>query len=422
MTRIRKLKIKAGALQYVLFIGVVIVLLVFAFILLSYTQKQFRLLNSQYIESVKKTDALIVNLNENAVPDSQTMDPQLQETSVVSIKPWGLFQVAMATTGFRNQKFTKLALIGGHAANRNSLYLQDNNQPLVVVGNTRIEGRISLPKQGIKRGSIAGNSYTGSELYYGYTQPSTQQLPKFLGLDQLQQDIFAGPLNSTELSFDLAPDLELINSFNEPTKAFRTEGLIELSNVTLRGNILIQSSVGITLDASSELADVLLIAPKVTIANNVKGNFQVLATDEIRVGSGCELNYPSALAIYQKPGVVEPSNQPANQRSAALTIGTKSEIRGLVAFFSEQAQAPYETQVLLEDESTVVGEVYCRGNLELLGTVKGGVITEGFMANQFGNLYKNHIYNGKILTSQFPEQYVGLLLETYQKKVAKWLY
>ena len=58
---------------------------------------------------------------------------------------------------------------------------------------------------------------------------------------------------------------------------------------------------------------------------------------------------------------------------------------------------------MLEGQSTVVGEIYCDKNFELSGTVKGSVLTKGFIANQFGSVYKNHIYNGKIIAGDFLE-------------------
>lgn len=422
MARTKALKIKAGALQYVIFIGIVIALLVFAFILLSYTQKQFRLLNKQFIQSVKETDELLITLNGKGLTENQTSELQTNKVSSVMTQQWGLFEIATATAGYRNQKFTKFALLGGHLSSRNSLYLQDEDQPLVVVGNTKIEGAIRLPKQGIKRGSIAGTSYSGSQLYYGVAQLSTAELPKFLGREALRELVFANESSSEQESFDLTADLVLTNSFNEPTKVFQTEGFVNLSNVTLTGNILIKSNLGISLDASSSLTDVILIAPKISIGDQVRGNFQALATEEIIVGKACELAYPSVLVVYQNPFSVELPNQPSEERNSDLIIGSKTRVKGLVAFFSEKEQEPYKTQISLEKETRVVGEVYCQGNLELQGSVVGSVITQGFMANQFGNLYKNHIYNGQILTHQFPKEYVGLWLDTYQKKVVKWLY
>ena len=82
----------------------------------------------------------------------------------------------------------------------------------------------------------------------------------------------------------------------------------------------------------------------------------------------------------------------------------------------------YKAQVYISDNATVIGEVYCNQNLELLGTVRGTVFAHNFEVHRGGSVYQNHIYNGKILISELPEAYVGIMFNDSHKAVAKWLY
>jgi len=82
----------------------------------------------------------------------------------------------------------------------------------------------------------------------------------------------------------------------------------------------------------------------------------------------------------------------------------------------------YKPQIVIEENVTIIGEVYCEQNLEFKGNVLGTVFTNNFVAQQSGSIYQNHIYNAKILIDELPQEYIGLPLENSKKRVLKWLY
>ena len=93
-----------------------------------------------------------------------------------------------------------------------------------------------------------------------------------------------------------------------------------------------------------------------------------------------------------------------------------------MAYISNDSSSNFKTQLYIDDQAEVLGEVYCEQNLELRGTVKGSVYTRSFIVNELGTVFKNHIYNGQILKSDVAEYYVGLQFQDTNQKVAKWLY
>lgn len=412
-------------MQYVIFIAVVIALLIFAFISLSYVQQAFKLKANTYIATIHNTNLAIDYSTKNRLNYNEQIDLSFSETTnektTAIKKSWGTFDIITATATTKNESFTKQALLGGLPDNPYSLYLQDNNQPLVVVGATRIEGNVQLPKQGIKRGTIAGNSFTGNQMVYGTIGLSTAILPQLKNREYLKE-LCKGSFQPTGTeSIALIENSIIKNSFKEKTKNFTSNELIDLRNIQLTGNISIQSNSMIRVHETAELTDVLLIAPKIEILDNVKGTFQAFASKEIIVGKNCRLNYPSGLTIYEKksPGA---SFRKTNKEFNKIEIQKGSELRGIISFLSENKENNYKPQVLLEESARVIGEIYCEGNFELKGTVTGSVYTKGFIANQFGSVYQNHIYNGKILFDDFPKEYSGLLLNITNQSVAKWLY
>ena len=421
-----KIKLKAGALQYTIFIAIVIALLVFAFISLSYTQQRFKLKASNFVQVIHNTNLAINYASTKQMPYNEVVEIKLQEeineNTTIENKQWGIFDLVIATSTIKNETFTKNAILGGALIDRPALYLQDNNQPLVVVGNTRIEGNTYLPKQAIKRGTIAGNSYGGSQLIYGGIDLSKQTLPQLKNresLKQLSQGFFRFE-NAVPLA--LQEDIAILNSFNKPTQLYSSASAIDLQFVTLTGNIVIQSNTVIRVHPTAILKDVLLIAPKIEIYNNVTGNFQAFATKEISIGKNCILHYPSTLIVYEEKELNTSLNTNSRLDFNHIDIQSNTKVRGVIGFLSDNEKNNYKPQIIIDENTVIVGEVYCSQNIELKGTVKGSVFTKGFIANEYGSVYQNHIYNGNIISADFPKEFGGLNIENSTKSVSKWLY
>jgi len=414
------IQLKAGALQYTIFISVVIALLVFAFISLTYVQQQLKIKNTHFKEVVHTTNQAFYHSTLQEIPyNSQANTNEVRKDENIKTvvkKNWGLFDIAAITSTLKKEVHTKTALLAAYQQKRTALYLQDESQPLVLVGATKIEGDVYIPKQGAKTGTIAGHSYTNQHLIYGTTNTSKNRLPKPRNLQYLQN--FKTALLTSTNDIDLEENSNLVHSFLEPTKIIRSNTTIDVRNVQLTGNIVIQSNTKITVFASSALSDVVLIAPTIVIRENVHGNFQVIASKEIKVAKGCKLKYPTALVLLDK------NRTTANnlKETHHILIESGSEVKGIVAFIAENNKENYNTQIRIDEETIVTGEVYCNQNIELKGTVHGSVYTRGFIANAFGSVYKNHIFNGKIISSRLPEQYAGLQFENTKLKTAKWLY
>ena len=418
--KIINIKLKAGALQYTIFISVVIALLVFGLISLTYVNQKLRLKNSVFKE--------VVYLNEIAFHQIETRNNySLEEltnendiSNSIKKRQWGIFDVVSVTSKKGKEEITKTAFVGGLQKEKPVLYLQDMNQPLVLVGTTKIEGNAYLPEQGIKQGSIAGYSYVNNRLVYGNILKSNQRLTKSQALERVHnfKDSVLAQANNKVL--ELLENQRIINSFNRPTLMLSAEYPLELRTVNLTGNIIIQSTTKITIHTSAILNDVILIAPIIEIKEKVKGSFQAFAEKKIEVGNQAQLNYPSTLVLLEKKESVTTQNQ-LNKEFNQIIINDKSVIKGVVSFLSTKVEGNYKPQILIEENAEITGEVYCDQNIELKGKVNGSVYTRGFIANQNGSTYVNHIYNGQILGSQLPEQYVGLSFLNSKQKVAKWL-
>ena len=319
---------------------------------------------------------------------------------------WGIFDIAHLTASHKKEVFTKTALLAGYQSKRAALYLQDENQPLVLVGDTKIHGKAYLPQQGVKRGTIAGNSYQNDQLVYGAIEKSGRGLPPILNVEALKK--IQGELFSNELyDFEgLENEMILVNSFSNPTKILTGSNTINLIGVRLTGNIIVYAPYKIIVDESSLLTDIILVAPEIEIKEKVQGNFQVIASKTITVAQGSKLKYPSSLILLEK----HRSSSSNEKKPTQISLAKNSEIKGIVAFLSNNNKESYDAHILIGEDATIIGEVYCNQNVELRGLVNGSIYTRGFVAKQFGSVYKNHIYNGKIASNPSVESICRLTI------------
>lgn len=425
-----KFKIKSGALQFTVFISVLIALLLAALILYAYTFIYMKEQSKGAIENIQFSDIGINALlqQKEFTTDTIPLDFIKKENQTVKIhlSQWGIFEKGISTSQFRKKKFTKTAIIGGLINSEESptLFLQESYNALTVVGNTAIRGIAYLPVQGVNSGYIGGHSYYGSQLIYGSIKKSTKELPQ--PKKELLESIAYNLKQYKPLTEDdyisLGKSSKITNSFLLKTKTIYSEDPIILETKTITGNIIIKSETLIKIKRTSLLKDIILIAPIIEIEDEAIGTFQAIASKRITVGKACKLSYPSALVLFQD-NKNNPDEVSINPMDNKIFIDTKSVVKGSICYFQTKTKPDFQTQVVLEKEAIIKGQVYCNGNLEVKGTVSGSVITKQFLANESGSIFVNHIYNGTIENQNIPSIYGGIVFEEEQPKtVLKWLY
>lgn len=416
-------KIPAGALQYTLFISVLILLLISSFITLTYLQQLFKVKTDSDVQCIQNAAIGFDYYTTNKLPYNHkellTLDENQQSELQFERTTWGFFDILKVRSSIKNSRFEKIGLTGGYLTEKPALYLKDQNNALVVVGDAKIAGPAFLPKQFIKPGNIAGNSYNGTQLVYGSIFTSSKQLPTLKNKETIEH-LSQGIINELNLDFTpLFEGMEAVNSFKKPTKIYLQPGVIDLYDIQLTGNFIIQSDTLITVSNTAILTDIILIAPTILVEPGVTGSFQAIASQEIEVGENCRLTYPTALVVSKKSNTIVSTT---DETVSPLFIDSNTTIKGVVAYLDSNTKTNYSSQLFISENTHITGEVYCEKNLELLGTVYGSVYTSAFIAKQAGSVYLNHLYNGQILQNRLPQQYVGLSIEASIPKVIKWLY
>ncbi|WP_406845483.1 hypothetical protein [Flavobacterium soyae] len=426
-----KLKLKSGALQFTVFIAVLIALLLAGLVLYAYTFIYMKEQSKGAIENIQIADIGMQTLLEQKElnTDTLTIDFIKKENQTIKthLSQWGVFQKGTTITQFRKKKFTKIAIIGSLIITDKSptLFLQETHNALTVVGSTKIKGIAYLPTQGVNSGYIAGNSYYGTQLIYGRIEKSTSELPKpeKAFLDAVIFYLKEYKIDRQEDYINLNSAMKITNSFKEKTKGFYSQNAIILENKIISGNIIIKSETAIKVRKTALLNDLILIAPIIEIEDKTIGNFQAIASKKITLGKKCNLSYPSALLLFQdnKNSVADNSNYNTLSENQ-IFIDEGSILRGCVSYIQTKETSDFQTQIVLEKDSKIKGQVYCNGNFEIKGTVSGSVYTKQFVANQAGSIFMNHVYNATIENETVPAIYGGIILEQEPKTVLKWLY
>lgn len=423
-------KLRSGALQFTIFISVVIALILAGIILLSYTHKFFIEQSKAIAENIQLADSGTAALMKQEFINNDTVSLSLLEskenqTVKIHLSNWGLFEKAYVKTTHRKKEFIKCSLLGTglKSINRPAVYLNETFNPLAVVGNTQIKGDAILPEQGVRPGNIKGNSYYGKQLVYGEVKKSTAELPK---LKYDYKELLKYYLNEYEpqnaSSFiTITESTKTINSFKEPVKGYFSKDLIVLDNTTIFGNIIIRSAEKIIVKKSALLKDIILSAPIIIIEDDVQGNFQAIANTTIKIGNNCSLNYPTALIIVEKENVSLLSNDEFDNK---IFIDTNSIVRGSICYFETSVkERDFRANIFIGEQSNIKGEIYCEGNLELKKCgVEGTVYTKYFVSNEDGTTFVNHLYDTTIISEALPEAFGGIFFENQTKSVMKWLY
>jgi hypothetical protein len=188
-----------------------------------------------------------------------------------------------------------------------------------------------------------------------------------------------------------------------------------LSNLFLRGKIIVLSERKIEVTNHADLSDIICVAPFISVDNNFTGKLQLFAKDSIHVGNNCRLRYPSVV------GITMPHLE---TQSPIITIGGKTVLNGLAFLYQKIAGSNKQPLLRLEKESIVKGQVYSNGYTEIKGNIYGALYTSRFFLSTPSAIYENTLMDTDIDMFKLSQNYVGadLINEKTTGNVIKWVY
>ncbi len=415
--------LKAGALYYAILISLVISVICTLMIGLAFMSRSY-FIHSDKRERVldnSKSGIEYMLSKSSSISDGDTeidLFGNDEDTVRMKRRNWGLFQVLYASAKFKRARFSRTAMLGYSTSFFDSLaiYLEDRNRPLLLSGTALLKGNLFLSPKGIDRAYIEGQNYSRNELFYGKMKKSKMKLPK-LEIDYLKYWGKYFEMNIGEM--DSLKDISEISNFkgthpfSKKTLIYHSENPIALKDLNLKGNVMIYSEKEIVVSNSAILDQVILIAPKIELTESCKSSLHLIASDSILIGENCKINYPSSLLLLKN----EAGNSFAH-------ISDKAQFKGNILVLEKQTNKRNNFISLeIAKEAHVLGQVYCQGNFELNGSLKGSVFTTNFLLATPSGIYENHILNGEVDGTKLDLNYGGVLFSDFygESKVIKWL-
>lgn len=416
--------LKAGSLVYAIVISVVVAMISSSLILLSY----FTSIHIDHFTDIERvqmnvSSGIRILLSDKAGIASGKQELDLFGTGKDSVllekRSWGAFEVGISEGLSRQDRFSKIALMGGDFSEDSTLalYLEDQDKPLSLCGRTVLHGTCVLPKAGLKRAYIEGQNFVGSKMTDGVVTQASQMLPLVnkVALDKITSFFLNRPNgNDSALLYEESPDT-VIAGFSGKTVFLYSAGKIKMDSKKIAGNVVVISKKEIEIGTNAILQDIIVYAPKVRVEDGFSGNLQVFASDTLIIGKGCRLQYPSVVGLIRTEVSVD---------NPAMFIKEKTEIEGIVFGCQEKYDNRKNLIVSLHNGVLLVGHLYCNGLLDLKGSVYGSVLCRKFILKTPSSVYENHLLNAVIDRTLLPKFFVGfgLMQEAPEKEIVKWLY
>ncbi|MBQ4821387.1 hypothetical protein [Aquimarina sp. MMG016] len=309
---------------------------------------------------------------------------------------WGMYAKLQGKAYFRKDTVENSFIVGQRKQKRPlALYLCDFGEELKISGITEIKGDMKLPKKRYKVVNILGNQQANNPKVIGNIGVSSQNLPKIIP-PQLTY-----PHNIKETSLSSFKKNELIyRGFDQETMLIYLDKGENLDRMRIKGNFIIKSNDTIKIDDTSKIEDVIIQAPKVVIEEDFEGSIQIYADKEVVIESYVKLRYPSCI-------VIDDSTRDYDKK---IEIAEDVEIYGGIVIDGNSFRERQNNFVTVEENSMIVGDVYCNGILELKGSVIGSVYAHKLQLETRSSKYADVILNGLIDTENIPEGYVKLPL------------
>ncbi len=405
--------LKAGSLYYSLIIVILVGTLIGALVLSISTHQTFRNrseLNGELVETCINGIKFGLAFYDELSTSKETIDI-FENSKKVSLykEQWGGFNLLFCESFLKNETIEKIAIIGNYSEDNFALYLSDLDRPLLLSGKSTIYGDCKLPNEGISSTFIDGvNSSNSEKLVVGRVLKSEKKLPKLtLNITSVFDEF-------NHLDYESILEKGFFkNDFNNIPVIVNLNEIIDIEDVMISGKVIIQSQDSISIRKTAKLENVIIKSPKVYIERGFNGSIQIIASSNVFIDENVTLEYPSFIALE--------NNDKTTQ--AKISISPNSNILGGILLYGNTS-SEYQNQLIIDANVLVAGNIYCNGETQLKGKIKGTIYTNRFFLNTDESEYNNVILNGSIDNISLPKKFVRINLFEEKKinyEIIKWL-
>ena len=399
---ILSLKVKAGALYYVIFISFILSLCITSLLIWRYLN--IRSIKTEIDYYQKKDDlksALVLYLTypeKYQKTDSTEIDVFEDSSSIVNIqrKSWGVLDVLKASTSYRDTVLSECVIAGNDLCNTDSiaLWVPDKSQILYASGTTSITGNVRLSDKGIQKASIEGNVFKGEKIFSGRQMKSEPDLFQIAGY--IKQKIESSMNLDSLKEISNREDEPMPDNYNAPPYYYYFDDDIQISGFSAHGKIGILAKKSVYIRKDNKLDGVLVVADKINVEDGFSGKVQLFARDTLIIGANTNFKYPSFIVLYNQ-----------NVNPVYMEISDSTKINGDILVYQEE-KSTKEPFLKIGKGALVRGQVYVKGTINLIGRINGSLYCNEFYLKTRKAFYINHLLDNQIDFDSLPAYYTGL--------------
>lgn len=378
--------IRANSLLYAVFICLILGLMLTSIIFFASLNKQLNAYYSNY-ENIIICNESALNFSLNKLLNTDSTEVEFNNTKTSSkIKSHGIYDLLEVKTLNQKDTVTCIYIVNRVTQNSFGLYIPSISRSIYYFGNIKIGGTISLPNKNISPVSISG-MINNLEVNEKSILESNENLP---------------PINRKILDF-LNKEVPKINSKKYETSStlfnsFQDKCLFVKWNqgktYNLIGNLILFSKDSICINKHDKLEDVVIISPKIRIESGFNGSVQLFADEKIFLEKNVNLKYPSALVLKNK-----------TNEGGKLIVAENCKVFGPIVCLSKNIVNYEKTEVFINKNCFLMGNIYCEGKLNLDSNVFGSVYTNMISTNVGDNSHYNTLGNVSINFLAKPEYF-----------------
>ena len=411
--RLFSFRLKGGALYYAIF--VMLILSMIGLMLLSYLELTFKE-DALFYKTTKLEDdvdsaiELLCCQPELVTPgEKKEIDLYEDGESIVSIEVqrWGILRKAMVTAQWRTQTVSKTVLLSEKEKERIALWMPEHYRYVSLVGKSYINGNCYLSELGLRKGNAEGRYFEGPYLHKGKLNRSSKEMltPDSQLLEYLERYSKGDfHVNDSVIPAKRGTSNDCAHSFSSKTIVVNGGNAMHLTNGNFQGNVVLYARDSIVVNKGAMFDWPILISKVVVINPGFEGRLQVIADSIIKVGSNCNLKYPSFLmTLNRKPNV-------------SVEIKDKSEIKGGIMVYSFNPEEG-KTRLTLGKGTNVFGKAYVNGDISLAGNIIGSLYGDRFVLITPRAFYENFMVDCTIDESKLPKEFSSFCLDQELQKL-----
>ncbi len=414
--------IKAGVLYYTLFLMLISVIII-SLVMMRYSLHQKAFTNKTKLDELDldlKSAFLVYKQDSGifSVSDSLCIDLYRDSMAMVRLtrEDWGIFDIVTASTGWKNLFLSRSGLFGEAIDSKDpGLYVADHGITVSLSGNSLIRGNSFIPGGVFRTASVEGQPFRNKNTSVGEVHCSESGLPEpDPKLDSTLAAIYNGEvsgINRSEINRKTSFTIE--NPFSGPPAVYYSPVDAILSGLCFRGRIMIYAAGTVFIDRTTGLEDVIIVARRIIVDDGFTGSFQGFAVDSIGIGDNVSMNYPSVLAISPA------ADGDATSYDTHITLGSNTIIKGCILLKGHEEKC----RLVIPQSTSVTGQVYCSGTVQMEGKVYGSLFCDGFSFRRDNSTYINHLLNSDIDIEMLPDGFAGfhVVTEKSVRTLIRWL-